>query len=432
MNAREERGAAIAETQTLIEKNGVWLVPSQSGNGKYHVFPDPDKPHCTCPDHTEAGFVCKHIHAVRITMTRTTKEVGMDGTVKTTTETVTVSAVKTTAERKTYRQNWPMYNLAQTNERRHFHELLADLCANIPDEPKNPKGGRPGIPMRDSMYAAVLKVYSLMSARRFNGELEEAHDAGFLSRLPHFNCVLRAFNDPQATAILKTMIETSALPLRAVEEKFAVDSTGFATTSYNRWFDHKHGTPKVYAKWVKAHFVTGCLTNVVTSVEIDHQDANDSPFLPPLTKRTAEVGFTIKEMTADCAYASNVNFAAVEGIGGTFIPMFKANATGKAGGSFEKAFHLFSLQKDEYLKRYHVRSNIESTVSMVKRKFADSVKAKNELAQKNEVYAKFVCHNVCVLIAEMYNLGIVPVLCPKTGCTETYESAPILRFPGAV
>lgn len=432
MTPREERGAAIAATQTLVEKNGVWLVPSQSGNGKYHVFPDADKPHCTCKDHIEMGYVCKHIVATRIVMTRKTQEVSMDGTVKTTTETVTVEAMKATAERKTYAQNWPAYNAAQTNERRHFHELLADLCANIPEDPPSPKGGRPGIPMRDAMYAAVLKVFSLTSARRFHGELEEAHEAGFLSRLPHFNCVLRAFNEPEATPILKSMIETSAFPLRAVEEKFSVDSTGFATTSYCRWFDQKHGVPKKYARFVKAHFATGCLTNVVTCVEIDHQDANDSPFLPPLTKRTAEIGFTVKEMTADCAYASNVNFAAVEGVGGTFYPMFKVNATGKCGGSFEKAFHLFSLQKDEYLAKYHVRSNIEATVAMVKKKFGDSVKAKNELAQRNEVYAKFVCHNISVLIAEMYNLGIVPKLCPKTSCTETAPAAPILRFPGAV
>src|SRR5947209_4689275 len=29
----------------------------------------------------------------------------------------------------TYAQNWPAYKSVQTNERRHFHELLADLCS---------------------------------------------------------------------------------------------------------------------------------------------------------------------------------------------------------------------------------------------------------------------------------------------------------------
>ena len=179
------------------------------------------------------------------------------------------------------------------------------------------------MPLKDGLFAAVLKVYSLMSVRRFNGELEDAHKGGYLSRLPHYNHAVDVLDKPETTTLLNTMIETSALPLRPVESKFAVDSTGFATTSYSRWFDQNHGIPKKYAKFVKAHFCTGCFTNIVTSVEIDHQDANDSPFLPPLTKRTKELGFTIKEMTADCAYASNVNFNAVDAVGGQFFPMFQ-------------------------------------------------------------------------------------------------------------
>jgi hypothetical protein len=216
MDPRQQRGFAIAQTQTLVQKGEAWIVPSQSGNGRYHVFNDAAKPRCTCPDHVESGYVCKHIHAVRFTVTRTTQEVGLDGTTTTTTETVTV---KTTAERQTYAQNWPAYNKAQTSERRHFHELLADLCANIPDATPSPKGGRPSIRLRDSIYSAVLKVFSLTSARRFNGELEEAFDAGFISQSPSFNSVLRVFGEPETTPILKGMIETSALPLRAVESQ---------------------------------------------------------------------------------------------------------------------------------------------------------------------------------------------------------------------
>jgi transposase len=108
--------------------------------------------------------------------------------------------------------------------------------------------------------------------------------------------------------------------------------------------------------------------------------------------------------------------------------MFKNNTTGSVGGSLEKAFHLFNLNREDYLKHYHQRSNVESTVSMVKRKFGDSVKAKNELAQKNEVYAKFVCHNLCVLIQEMYVLGIDPTFGRPTRCTNLEEPAHLLPF----
>ena len=64
MNAREERGLVIAATQKLTQKGKVWLVPSQSGKGKYTVCPDPENPYCSCPDHEDHGGKCKHLYAV--------------------------------------------------------------------------------------------------------------------------------------------------------------------------------------------------------------------------------------------------------------------------------------------------------------------------------------------------------------------------------
>jgi transposase len=422
MTTREERGRAIAESQRLVRKGDLWWVPSQSSESKYCVFPDAVKPHCTCPDH-EAGFKCKHIIAVEITITQT-QEMDYETYKETRTQSVTV---KTTATRQTYKQDWPNYNAAQVRENEHFGELLADLCSTLPEAPRKPGKGRKPMTYRDGLFCAIMKVYSLMSARRFSGELEIAHERGYIEKVPHYNTVLAVFDDSIMTPFLKGMIEASALPLRAVETSFATDSTGFGTQKYASWFDFKYNKMRTEAKWVKAHFTTGVKTNIVTACNIEEQDTADSPQLPALTAKTAE-SFTIKEMSADKAYAGAENFAAVEKHGGQFFPMFKVNTTGGIGGSFEKAFHYFSLNKEEYLAHYHKRSNVETTVSMVKRKFGDSVKAKNELSQKNEVYAKFVCHNICVLIQEMYVQGIEPILCPNRREPSEPELR-ILRFP---
>src|SRR5262249_5034610 len=110
MNAREERGLVIAATQKLTQKGPVWLVPSQSGRGRYTVCPDPEKPYCSCPDHEETGQRCKHIYAVEFTMNR---ETATDGTV---TETRPI----TFTEKKVYRQDWPLYTVAQIEEKRRF------------------------------------------------------------------------------------------------------------------------------------------------------------------------------------------------------------------------------------------------------------------------------------------------------------------------
>lgn len=69
---------------------------------------------------------------------------------------------------------------------------------------------------------------------------------------------------------------------------------------------------------------------------------------------------------------------------------------------------------------------MKSTFSIVKRNFGDAVRIKTEVAIKNEVLAKVVCHNVAVVIHEMNELRIAAGL----GKPSLAESR-IVRFPGA-
>jgi len=57
---------------------------------------------------------------------------------------------------------------------------------------------------------------------------------------------------------------------------------------------------------------------------------------------------------------------------------------------------------------YHLRSNVESAISAVKRKFGDSVRSKCDIAMKNEVLAKLGCHNIVCVIHEMHESGVDP------------------------
>ena len=84
-------------------------------------------------------------------------------------------------------------------------------------------------------------------------------------------------------------------------------------------------------------------------------------------------------------------------------------------------FHFFHLHRNEFLSRYHQRSNVESTFSMMKAKFGDGVRSKTDVAMKNEVLAKIVCHNICCLISAIHELGLDPVF--WAGSTVAEESA---------
>jgi transposase len=395
MTPREERGLIIAATKKLVQKGKVWLVPSQDGTAKYTVVPDDETPYCSCPDHEETGCPCKHIFAVRVTMQR---EHGPDGTV-TETQTMTLTA------KKTYRQDWPMYNLAQIEEKQRFQTLLHDLCCGLPDPPAN-RSGRKRTPMEDMIFAVTLKVYTTLSSRRFGTDLDGAHAKGYLTHKLHPVMVCSFLENALLTPVLHDLIVRSSLPLRAVETTFAPDSTGFSTSRFVRWFDEKYGRERSGKDWVKAHAICGVKTNIVTAVTILDRDAGDSPQFRPLVEKTAE-NFTVKEVPADKAYLSNENLEIVQALGGVAYVPFKSNSTsGAAGSLWEKMFHYYSLNREDFLRHYHQRSNAESTFSMVKAKFLDCVRSTTDTAMKNEVLCKFLAHNLCCLIRSQLELGI--------------------------
>jgi hypothetical protein len=384
MDGREQRGLVIAALCKLNRKsNDKWLVPSQTENDTtYSVNPLTQK--CTCYDNTERGVKCKHLYAVEIVMRR---EVADDGTV---TETKSI----TFTEKKTYKQNWPAYNAAQSVEKDRFQVLLADLCRPLPSPAWTGGRGRKPHTVADSIFAMVFKVYSTFSARRFSSDLREALNRGHLSRnVPGLKTAIM-MEQPEFTPILKQLVAESALPLRAVETDFAVDSSGFGSSKFERWYDQKYGTMRRKCVWVKTHIMSGVKTNVVTAVRILDKDAADSPQFIPLVKETTR-NFTINEVSADKAYASLANF--------------RSNTTGATGGLFEKMFRYFQFKQDEYMEHYHKRSNVESTFSMIKRKFGDAVRAKSDVAMVNEVLCKLIAHNLCCLIQEEHELGIESV-----------------------
>jgi transposase len=410
MDAREERGLVIAATCKITQERRItdkrFWVPSASQDGrKYKVVIKGEEQSCTCPDFEERQSTCKHIYACRFVIRR---EQNADGTT-TITETLTVS--ETVEKRTTYKQDWPAYNAAQSVEKDRVQELLFDLTRDIP-EPERAGAGRKPHTVKDSVFSMVFKVYSTFSARRFSSDLREAHARGYLSRsVPGLKAAIFMEN-PAFTPILKGLVARSALPLRAVETEFAIDSSGFTSDRYERWIDEKHGVPRKSCVWVKCHIACGVKTNVVTAVRILDKNSADCPQFTPLLKETAR-GFTIGEVSADKAYVSIENFEAVAGCGGSAFIAFKSNATGKAGGALQKMFHYFQFKREEFLQHYHKRSNVESTFSMVKRKFGDYVRSKTDVAMANEVYCKLIAHNLCVLVQEQHELGIETLFRPN-------------------
>ena len=197
------------------------------------------------------------------------------------------------------------------------------------------------------------------------------------------------------------------MPLKQIEVDFAIDSTGFGTSRYRTFFNMKHNGEGKWKEFRKCHAVCGVKTNIITSVDITGGYVNDQTRFIPLAKDTAR-NFKIRDFSGDKGYLAGKHFALIKDLGGqAFIP-FKSNTTANSHSKskyksyFKQAYRFFRDHKEEYLTHYHRRSNIESSFSMIKRKFGNNVKCKKETSQDNEILAKILANNICILIQEIF------------------------------
>lgn len=393
LRERRQKGYEIAKTNKVILNGDKWLVPSQSTNKNYEVILRIDKSVCNCPGFVETQLKCKHIFAVEITLTNQ----------------INSGDPATTAETKkpSYPQDWKAYDQATTQQKTIFMKLLHELCQNLPDQPRDSGKGRPKMEMRDMVFASALKVYSTFSLRRFTVDMQEAKRLGYIAYAPDYSTVAKYMKSPEFIIAVKELIKLSALPLKAVEGSFSIDSSGISPSKYSRWFDHKWGKETDRKLFYKVHLVNGNATHIVTAAEVTSQYVGDPVMLEQLVAETKE-NFDVLEMTGDKAYSSRKNLEYIDSIGAVpFIP-FKTNSmkTPKGSRIWRNMYNYFTYHQETFLQHYHRRSNVETVFHMIKSKFLGHVRSKAESACINEIYLKVLCHNICVLIQESFELGI--------------------------
>ena len=405
---RQPRGLATA-TLTNIEKvRSNYRVPSQSNDGFYIINLDhPDGPTCSCPKFKQRRSPCKHIYQSALALQRGEP---VEGEADDKDEQQLMSKKR---KKKTYSRNWSAYDRAQNHELEHFEVLLRVLCDRI-EQPFYEGQGRPALPASDMVYCLVYKVYQQLSRRRVMTDIRRVHERGFIDEVPSDSAVSRYMNRIEMIPALKYLVAVSAWPLAEIEnafgDSFGIDSTGFATTYYDRYFDAKRGRSRKRARFVKAHIMVGHKTHIATAAEVSIGDQHDSPLLPHLL-RVTEKGFNIDNLCGDKAYMDHLHFERVEGIGGQFFSLFKDNAAPLNPGkreqdAWDRAHEYFIYRRKEFMEHYHQRSNAETPFSMTKLKTGPAIKSRNQTAQFTEVLCKLVAHNIMVLIHEAYKLGI--------------------------
>ncbi len=308
--------------------------------------------------------------------------------------------------KRKYAQDWAKYNLAKTNEKRLFYELLRDL-SKIIKEPRY-EFGRPPIPIKDLFFSAGLKLYSNYSGRKVISDIKLARDAGYISQSLHYNTLTEFLGCPATYDLLQKLLIISAMPLKKLENKFSMDASGFGSYQHEKWHTVKWGKKGNHKDYVKGHIIIGTKTNVICSAEVTYGTLSDVKQAPALLKK-AGVNFNMEEVSADKAYGSKLVYRIIKSIGAIpYIP-FKHNTKEPTENSPEiwnKMFLYFRDHREDWEDHYHKRSNVETVFSMVKLRLGEYLRCKTYTAQRNELLMKFICHNICCLIQEIYERNL--------------------------
>lgn len=188
-----------------------------------------------------------------------------------------------------------------------------------------------------------------------------------------------------------------------------MDATGFSSFyKARKWVEVKL-EPRAYKYYSKLHVIAGTLSNVVVAARVSEGKAGDSPFLEPLLQDARR--FNIGELSADAAYLSRKNVDLVERAGGTAYIMPKRNVKAwnlGSGGGWGRMIWLWRKHQMLFAQHYHRRSNVESVFGMIKRKWGDFSRCKLPSAIENEILARLVVHNACVLGEGMLSSDVRP------------------------
>ena len=377
---RMERAMAILAHPHSIKKVApkTYTIKSQAGFVSYVVKEENDRFTCTCPDHLLNHTECKHILALKEYL----KQKELD-----------LHARRAENPRAI---DWSNYTLAQKNEGELFPIYLKQLVDLI-DEPETaPRRGRKSVPLADNVFCAVSKVASQLSSRRAYKTVVDAEKANLIERQYNYNGVNIFLNREDITPLLRELLRMSAAPLAQIEDKFAIDASGFGTYQYGDWCANKHGTKREHT-FVKAHVACGVMSNIITDAVVTDSSVGDMNVLPTLVEGTAG-RFDTREISADAGYASNKNYEAIQKAGAVGYIAFKGNTTGKGCPAWRDAFTRFVMNRAEFEKHYNLRNNVETVFSSIKAKYQEKLKSKNTVAQINELYCKLIAYNISVVI----------------------------------
>lgn len=225
-----------------------------------------------------------------------------------------------------------------------------------------------------------------------------------LNSVPHFTTLQKASRHLLASEPVRRVLDSTIrlhYGRRRRVASSAVDSTGLECTAASGYFvrrRHRVTLPwktVVYHRFAKLGLMCDTSCHFILAIRVGRGPRPDVDELVPLVSDALR-SMLLECLAADAGYDSEANhrFAREECSIRTLIPAKHGRPTGKpARGRYRR---LMQTRFDE--NRYHCRAQVETVISMIKRRQGSHVRGRSYQSRCRDLRLMALTHNVMILL----------------------------------
>ena len=253
----------------------------------------------------------------------------------------------------------------------------------------------------------VLKAFLKTDYRGLVAHLQDAPawcEAVELAEVPHFTTFQKAAQRLLRIQPVAGLLDVTVAQIMGRKQRVplaAIDSTGFESRHTSRYFIHRCSrTPNLwqttqYTRYPKLGLLVDCSNHTVLSYLPDQGPKTDIRDLAPtLAGRSSHV--RIEWLTADAGYDSEENHRICReqhGIRSLIPPTHGRPTTKPARGRYRRL-----MQRRFNKKRYGQRWQVETVVSMMKRRLGAALKGRSYWSRRRDLMLIVLTHNIMILL----------------------------------
>lgn len=268
------------------------------------------------------------------------------------------------------------------------------------------KRGRRPIPALDLILALLVQTYFNRPSRKALVRTESM-DALFVRGTPPSPAILRrAMRSEVVTRWLYEALVMTSNCVRALEARFAIDSTYFKTPNFMIARLHRGDVHVVEVpKTAKLHIAIGVKTLMVVAASVsdgyDHDQNHFEILLDQFSRR-----FRIDEVLADAGYCVPSFYEAVAACGGRALIDQRITTKPVGQPHHDEMVRLRRDDFDRWFDGYRYRTLVECANSIMKRTIKRVIRARLERSRTNELLLVCIVHNLARLIIARIEHGI--------------------------